>query len=154
MSKTKKTFIIEKKLAILSAGIGSFFLGLFVLAVKRRRSAIQGSGMTTQSVNNPKNGKGLAAFVSGCLGCFLLGLFAFLVEVSKAIKDSLTFYSPSGSLSGVSTLAVIGWLVSWIAFYFNWRDRSADFNVVFIIGLALIGSGLLLMFPPFVEVFK
>jgi len=101
-----------------------------------------------------KNGKALAALLSAGIGSFLLGFFAFLAEVSKAVKALLAFYPPVGTLSGISTLAVTGWLVSWMILHNTWKKRDVHFTMVYIVALVFIGLGLLFMFPPFIKVFK
>ena len=101
-----------------------------------------------------KNGKASAAVLSAGIGSFLLGLFALLAEVNKTVKGLLEFYPPGGTLSGISTLAVVGWLASWVILHFAWRNRDVRFDRVFIIAVVFIGLGLLFMFPPFVKVFK
>lgn len=153
MSKSKQNSKIGKKLVIFGSGIGGLLLALFALWTKRRSSR-EPDDIENQSPEKIKTGKGLAAILSGSIGCFLMGMFAFLTEVSKAVKDLLTFYSPGGPLSGISTLAVIGWLGSWAVFYYLWRDREMGYHGVFITGMLLIGVGLVLMFPPVMEVFK
>lgn len=153
MVKSKDTSRNGKALAVvLSAGIGSFILGLFGFVVKNRSRCAQ-QVITNKSKNTIKNGKALAAILSAGIGSFLLGFFAFIGELNEAVKGLLNFYPPSGSLSGITTLAVIGWLISWVVLYFAWRNRDVNFNIVFIIGLIFIGLGLLFMFPPFIDIF-
>lgn len=155
MVKSKNAIKNSKALAaILSAGVGSFVLGLYAFMVKNRRRCAKQVDIMIKSKNAIKNGKALAAILSAGIGSFILGFFAFIAELNKTVKELLTFYPPSGSLSGISTLAVIGWLISWAVLYFAWRNHDVNFNRVFIIGLILIGLGLLFMFPPFIDVFK
>ncbi|MGE5551368.1 MAG: hypothetical protein ACM3ZC_12685 [Bacteroidota bacterium] len=111
-------------------------------------------GRYTIADKSVKYGKASAAILSAGVGSFLLGLFALFAEVSKAVKGFFEFYPPGGCLSGISTLAVLGWLFSWVILYFAWRNRDVRFDRVFIITVALIGLGLLFMFPPFAKVFK
>lgn len=108
----------------------------------------------TKKKNTMKNGRALAAILSASVGSLLLGLFSFLADLSKTLKDFFTFYPPSGPLSGISTIAIIGWLASWLVLYFAWRNHEVEFGGAFTIGLILIGLGLLFMFPPFIEIFN
>lgn len=99
-----------------------------------------------------KNGKALAAILSAGVGSLILGLITLIGHVNEAAEELLIFYPPTGPLSGISTLAIIGWLVFWTVFYFAWRNYDVNFNRVFVITLILIGLGLLFMFPPFFKI--
>ncbi len=173
--KKHKTILENGKAvaAIVAAGIGSF-VGLFTFVAKRRRRSAKQDDNKSNSkksvkkdVNDDvqrdvkkdvnegvKNGKAMGAILSAGIGSFILGIFIFTAMLAEAAEEFLTFYQPSGSLSGVTTLAVIGWLISWLVFYFAWRKHDVNFYGVFIIALILIGLGLLFMFPPFIGVFS
>ncbi len=94
-----------------------------------------------------------AALFASALGVFLLGLLTFVSEVSEGFAAALNFYKPAGPLSGKTTLAVVGWLVAWGVLHGAWRGRDVKFPAVFAASLVLVGLGLLLMFPPFFEIF-
>ncbi|MEO6982539.1 MAG: hypothetical protein ABI072_05430 [Edaphobacter sp.] len=74
------------------------------------------------------NGAAAAAILSAGIGCFALGVLTVVGDGSKLVAKLLTFYTPSGPLSGVSTVAMR-------------RVNMAAF--------VLLGAGLLLTFPPF-----
>jgi hypothetical protein len=70
-----------------------------------------------------------------------------------AVKNSLIFYKPTGPLSGVTTGAILIWLVSWVILEWRWRNRTVDAGRIAAIALALLGLSLLLTFPPVVDLF-
>jgi hypothetical protein len=75
-------------------------------------------------------------------------------DASDRIGKLLNFYNPVGTLSGVTTVAIIVWLVSWFILNQQWRTKAVDLakvNVVAFIGLAI---GLLLTFPPFMDLLQ
>lgn len=100
------------------------------------------------------NGRASAAVLAAGVGSFAMGLFTTLKAVSKTIKGFYVFYFPTGELSGISTLAVLTWLIAWVALHTSWKDHQVHFRKVFVITLVLIALGLLGTFPPFFEMFK
>lgn len=110
--------------------------------------------MTPPTTDTKPNGPVAAAFVAAGVGSLVLGLFVTLNEVSADINDFLKFDanfgigSGVGPLSGKVTLAVIAFVVSWIALHFLWRGKELDFGKVFIASLVLVGLGFALTFPP------
>lgn len=67
------------------------------------------------------NGPGAAAILAAGIGCAAMAILALAGDASAAIgKLLLNFYNPVGTLSGVSTLAIIIWLVSWFALARLW----------------------------------
>jgi hypothetical protein len=67
--------------------------------------------------NNPvetiPNGPDAAAILAAGIGCALVGILALAGDASDRIGKLLNIYNPVGTLSGVTTLAIIVWLVSW-----------------------------------------
>lgn len=57
------------------------------------------------------NGPGAAAILAAGIGCAAVGVLAFAGDASPAIGKLLNIYNPTGTLSGVTTLAIIVWLV-------------------------------------------
>lgn len=95
-----------------------------------------------------KLGAASAAFVASGLGCFFIGLFTTLAEISPAIKTALTWSVPVGPLSGKTMLGVILWAISWFVLHTLWKDKESDFGKSVTLTLLLFGLGLLLTFPP------
>lgn len=96
-----------------------------------------------------RNGIAAAALLGAGVGSFALGLFTFLTKISSAIEAALDFYHPTGPVSGITTLAVVVWLIAWAVLHRLWRNRQVDFRKVDIVVLVLVCLGLLGCFPFF-----
>ena len=99
------------------------------------------------------NGPAAAAILASGIGSLCLGLFTCLAQALAPIKAALSFYGPTGSLSGETTLAVVAWLAAWAILHLLWKMEQVDFGKVFFATLILIALGLLGTFPPFFQVF-
>ena len=99
------------------------------------------------------NGAAAAAVLGAGLGSFALGLLTTLAVVTKPIKHALSFYGPTGPLSGKSTVSVLAWLVAWAVLHRLWKHRQMNFGKVFLATLILIALGFLGTFPTFFEAF-
>ncbi len=97
------------------------------------------------------NGAAGAAILAAGVGCFVLGVLALAGDGSKAVARLLTFYSPTGPLSGVSTVAIAIWLVTWIVLARFWGAKTIAMAKVITAAFVLLGIGLLLTFPPFAD---
>ena len=95
------------------------------------------------------NGPAGAAILSAGAGCCVLGILAVAADASRPIAHCLTFYTPTGPLSGVSTVAIVIWLAVWIILARFWRTRTVAMAKVNVAAFVLLGLGLLLTFPPF-----
>ena len=73
---------------------------------------------------------------------------------SESIGKLLNFYNPAGTLSGVTTLAIIIWLVAWYALNRLWRAKTVPMVKVNVAAFVLLAVGLLLTFPPFVDLLQ
>jgi hypothetical protein len=98
------------------------------------------------------NGAGAAALFSAGLGVFALSVLAIIGDQSPAFRKLMIFYPPTGPLSGVTTIAVAVWLVSWIGLDLLWR-RSDSKGWAITAGIALLAIGFLLMIPPIGDIF-
>ena len=110
--------------------------------------------MANNTVETIPNGPGAAAILAAGIGCALVGILALAGDASDAIGKWLNFYNPVGTLSGVTTVAIIVWLVSWFILNQRWRTKQVDLaklNVAAFIGLVI---GLLLTFPPFMDLLQ
>ncbi|HEX5411902.1 MAG TPA: hypothetical protein VFZ27_08560 [Terriglobia bacterium] len=101
--------------------------------------------------DNPPNGPVGAAILSAAVGCCALALLAMLGDGSAAAARWLTFYVPTGPLSGVTTTAVVVWLISWSGLARRWRSRTVAIGKVNTLAFVLLGLSLLLTFPPLVD---
>lgn len=100
------------------------------------------------------NGPGAAAILAAGIGCAMVGILALSGDASPTNSKLLIFYDPAGPLSGVTTVSIIVWLVSWFVLNRQWGTRAvnlAKVNVVAFVGLAI---GLLLTFPPFMDMIQ
>ncbi len=94
------------------------------------------------------NGSGAAAILAAAFGSFLVGLLAVLADKIAGLKSLLIFYKPTGPLSGVTTVALVGWFVAWAILDGRWRKRDVALGRVNAIALVLLALSLLLTFPP------
>ncbi len=99
------------------------------------------------------NGSGDAAILSAAIGCFVLAVLAILGDHSTLIRGSLVFYKPTGSLSGVTTVAILVWLVTWALLTSSWRKKTVPAGRINAIALALLVLSLTLTFPPIDDLF-
>lgn len=95
-----------------------------------------------------KLGAASAAFVASGLGCFFIGLFTTLAEISPAVKTALTWSVPVGPLSGKVGVGVILWAISWVILHNLWKDKESDIGKSLTLTLVLFVLGFLLTFPP------
>src|SRR5437667_12422708 len=70
------------------------------------------------------NGPGAAAILAAGIGCAAVGVLAFAGDASAAIGKALNFYNPTGTLSGVTTVAIVVWLASWLVLNRLWQVRT------------------------------
>ncbi len=61
----------------------------------------------------------------------------------------LTFYKPTGPLSGVSSTAILLWLALWLILGRLWRSKTVAIARVNALAFVLLLAGVLLTFPPF-----
>jgi hypothetical protein len=100
------------------------------------------------------NGSAAAAILSAGVGCGTLGVLALAADASPTIKNMLTFYNPTGALSGVTTVSIVVWFASWLVLDRQWRTKTVDLakiNMAAFVGLAI---GLLLTFPPVMDLIQ
>ena len=97
------------------------------------------------------NGSGAAAILAAGIGSFALAVLAVAGDKLPVVKASLNFYKPTGPLSGVSTVAILIWIASWGMMEWRWRNRRVALRNISVIALVLLFLGLLLTFPPIVD---
>jgi hypothetical protein len=116
------------------------------------RVATQPQGSTAQLETLP-NGGAAAALLAAGIGCVVLGVLSILTNVFDSLSNALKFYGLADDISGVSTLMVVVWLLSWLILHQLWKKRQVNFPWVFVFTLILIALGLLGTFPLFDKVF-
>jgi hypothetical protein len=82
-----------------------------------------------------------------------LAIVALAADKSASVKGHLTFYKPTGPLSGVTTVAILIWLITWGILEWCWREKTAAIRPISAIALLLLALGLVLTFPPVIDLF-
>lgn len=106
---------------------------------------------TSAGAASLSNGVGAAAVLAAGIGSFAVGLIATVADKSAAIKAAMIFWKPTGPLSGVTTSAIVVWLVAWVILHARWRGETVNLARVSAAALVLLALGLLLTFPPFAD---
>ncbi len=99
------------------------------------------------------NGEAAAAIVAAGIGCLTMGILTVLETAIGGLHTVLQFYAPAGSITGISSLMVSAWLVSWVALHRLWKSKQMNFTRMFVIALICILLGVVGIFPPFVHLF-
>lgn len=94
------------------------------------------------------NGAAAAAILSAGIGCFAVSLFGWLGDAVPALGHFFIFYHPTGPLSGVTTTAIVVWLLSWFILSRVWRAKTLSMEKINLIAFLLLIAGFLLSFPP------
>ena len=110
-----------------------------------------GGGMDEDSL---PNGPAAAAILAAGIGCGAVGILAFTGDASDSIGRMLNIYNPTGPLSGVTTIAIIIWLVAWFALDRMWRTRTVALGGINVAAFALLVVGFLLTFPPLMDLLQ
>jgi len=97
------------------------------------------------------NGPGAAALLATGLAAFALPGVAMLADRVHAVARWMTFYRPTGPLSGVSTSVIVLWLAAWRLLHWRWRQREVNLAAVSAAAFALLLLGFLFTFPPLAD---
>ena len=110
---------------------------------------------TRHSPPNPglPNGFGAAALLSAGIGSFALAVIAIASDRIPEFRRLMTFYTPTGPLSGVTTTALVLWLLAWGLLHLRWRKRNVRLPLVSAAAIVLLIVAFLLMFPPIADLF-
>ena len=100
------------------------------------------------------NGPGAAAILAAGIGSAALGVFALTNDAFPAINRFFTFYTPTGGLSGVTTTAIVVWLIAWFALARRWSGQTVAMAKVNLAAFALLAVGVLLTFPPVMDLIQ
>jgi hypothetical protein len=98
------------------------------------------------------NGSGAAAILAAAIGSFSLAVLTVAADKSAAIKNNLVFYKPTGALSGVTTVAILLWLILWIVLELLWKKKTVELKRISIAAFILLALSLLLTFPPIIDI--
>jgi hypothetical protein len=110
-------------------------------------------GVGSENAPEMPNGSGAAAILAAGIGSFALAVLACAGDKSALIKEGLNFYQPTGTLSGVTTVAILIWIFSWGILEWRWRNRTVAAGRINAVAFAMLGLSLLLTFPPVVDLF-
>jgi hypothetical protein len=100
------------------------------------------------------NGAAAAALLSAAIGAFALGVLALVGDAFAWAARALNLWNPTGPLSGVTSVAIAVWLVSWLALSRQWAHRQIDLARINRLAAVLFIAGLLLTFPPFMDLLQ
>src|SRR3954452_348710 len=108
-----------------------------------------------ESETRVATGVAAAAFLSGGIGCFVIGLLTTLTESPALVdlKNALNWSNPVGPLSGKTGVAVIAFLLAWAIAHFTMKDKDINLKTYVIVAGVLTALGFLLTFPPFFDLF-
>lgn len=109
---------------------------------------------TAQEGNHLPNGPAAAAILSAGVGCGVLGILVVAADAFKPLAKLFTFYLPTGPLSGVSSVAILLWLMTWFILAKRWRTRTVAIAKVNVTAFLLLALGILLTFPPFADLLQ
>ena len=112
------------------------------------------SASQSHGVKALPNGSGAAAILAAAIGCATLGVLAFAGDASAAIGKMLNFYNPTGSLSGVTTIAIVVWLAVWFLLARAWEKQDVNLRTISVVSYMLLAVGFLLTFPPFMDLLQ
>jgi len=100
------------------------------------------------------NGPVWAGILAAGIGCAALGVLVDLSEASKSVSKALTFYTPTGDLSGKTIIAIAIWIIAWAILHARWKNRDVRSpKLVLTVSLLLIVLAVVAVFPPFFEIF-
>jgi hypothetical protein len=100
------------------------------------------------------NGPGAAAILAAGAGAFALGLFALIGDAWPAAHRGFDVWKPTGPLSGVTLGAVLVWLAAWFWLSRRWAGREVRLARVNAAAFAMLAAGLLLTFPPVMDLLQ
>ncbi len=99
------------------------------------------------------NGPAAAAILAAGAGCCAMGVLYVAGGASPALNRILSFYKPAGALSGVSTGAILLWLVLWAVLDRRWARVDVNMGRIGTWSAVLLALGLLLTFPAIARLF-
>jgi hypothetical protein len=100
------------------------------------------------------NGAGAAAVLAAAIGCLVLGILSLAGDAFATVAQALNFWNPTGPLSGVTGVSILIWLAAWFVWSRRWSGKAVDMKRVSLIATVMIVGGLLLTFPPFMDLLQ
>ena len=99
------------------------------------------------------NGGIAAAVLAAGIGCAVLGVLVVAAAASPQVSQWLTFYAPTGPLSGKAIVSSVVYLVAWPNLHYRLRDKQVDLYKAFMITILLVALGIIGTFPPVYQLF-
>lgn len=97
------------------------------------------------------NGRGAAAVLAAAIGSFALALLALAGDAFRSVANALNFWNPTGPLSGVTDVAILIWLGSWLILSGGWARRDVNLARINVISFAMFIAAILITFPPIMD---
>jgi len=97
------------------------------------------------------NGWARPQLLAAGIGACAVAVLAIAADKMPAMQRLMIFYRPTGPLSGVTTSAIVVWLLAWGALEIRWRQREVNLQRVGAVAMALLIVSLLLTFPPLAD---
>ena len=94
------------------------------------------------------SGSAAAAVLSAGIGSLAVALLTIVADQFAIVKNLFSIYKPTGALAGVTTLAILVWLVAWTLLEWRWRGRKLSLKRINLIAFTLLALSLLATFPP------
>lgn len=110
--------------------------------------------MSDETARATANGPAAAAVLSAGIGGFTLGVLSIIGDAFSGVAHALNFWNPTGPLSGVTDITIVVWLVSWFTLSRLWGQRNLELRRVNLATGLLFIVGLLLTFPPFMDLLQ
>jgi hypothetical protein len=108
----------------------------------------------TSGAQQLPNGPAAAAILSAGAGCTFMGLLTVVAGASQPLARLLTFYLPTGPLSGVSSVAILLWLGMWFILAKRWQTKTVAIGKVNATAFLLLALAIMLTFPPFADLLQ
>ena len=112
---------------------------------------MRNSETTPRSSADLPSGPAAAALLSAGIGSCTLAILAIAADRMAGLRHWMTFSKATGPLSGVTTSAVLAWLLAWALLELRWRNRDVPIMRICIVSIVLLIAGLLLTFPPIAD---
>jgi hypothetical protein len=97
------------------------------------------------------NGSAAAAILAAGVGALALAVVADAADRIVPLQHAMIFYRPTGPLSGVTTTAIVIWLLTWFTLDRMWRNRTVALRPISVTAFAFLVLSLLLTFPPLAD---
>jgi hypothetical protein len=96
-------------------------------------------------------GRAAAAILAAGIGSLALGVLALATDALPRLAHWMILWRPTGPLSGVTSATVAIWLLAWAALARRWARREVALGPIAAWAFAMLAAGLLLTFPPFMD---